>query len=101
MMGRVVVPPSIAQLLGGLAREGVAANIDRQTQRSTKDQGMRRQQQNALILRGLTQGQAPQGGGVGMLPPGAQAPGPRLGANMLPEDDNPYSFGAPRFSGGY
>lgn len=79
MMGRVVVPPSWLQMLSGLARENVAHNIDSGVRDSMQNQAMRKQQQNALVLRSLLGGQPAEQEDTG---PGFMAPSPKPGFRL-------------------
>ena len=85
--GRVTVPPHWMELVGGLAREKVASDIDKKMEQSSKDQAMRRQQQNALMLRGLMNNQQQRAApsvdtGLGMMLPNQRSPGVRLPYNQ-------------------
>jgi len=82
MYGRVAVAPSPLAMLGGLARENVAAHKDQQVSQMMQNQAMNSQMQAALMLRALGVGgqQQPQPiQGQGLHLPGQFPQNPALG----------------------
>lgn len=70
--GRMAVAPHWMELLGSLASQKVATDIDKKVSGTMAEQTARKQQQNAIILRQLMQ-QAPQQQITqGIAMPGAQ-----------------------------
>ena len=90
--GNMNVAPHWLELAGGLAKEYQAGKLDKGVAASTKEQAMRKQQQNAMMLRALMgqQQQAPQGTGPGMMLPGMKPPGPRFSNQWAPEGEGEY-----------
>lgn len=78
--GNVTVAPHWTEMLGSIGREYKAGKADEQIAQGTSEQALRKQQQNAMLLRAITQGQQPQqstaqGPGMGMpRPQGFQIP---------------------------
>lgn len=66
--GRVQVAPHPLELLGGLAKEYSAQNLQDKAQASQKDIRMKQQEQFAMLLRQLAQPQQ-QTAGPGLMPP--------------------------------
>jgi hypothetical protein len=84
--GRLTVAPHWLELVGNLASQKVAGDIDKKMQGSLTEQAARKQQQNAIILRQMMQ-QAPQQQLTqGIAMPGAQPSQFRLPSQYTGEE---------------
>lgn len=93
MYGRVAVAPHWTQLASGLFREGMAGQEQRMAQQSMQGKTDRLQQQQALILRALQNGQQAQQGVPDAAGGGLRLPGQQPPASALGEWQSPFRFG--------
>lgn len=79
-VGRVTVAPHWLELVGGLAKQKVAGDIDKQAMMTGQTRQANVNKQNEMIMRGI----------LGGTPQASTAQGPGL---RLPKPRSPFSFG--------